>query len=90
MTVYSQTWLFADAPLANPETLRTEQPTQATVKNDPLIAKNWQITTYAGSVFIVLGVLAVVGIFSQKIEYVIGIALIISSILIACIVVMAL
>lgn len=90
MTIYSQTLFFADAPLPNPETLKIEQPTKATVKDDPLIAKNWQITTYVGSVLVVLGVLAVVGIVSQNIEHVIALALIISSILIATIVVMAL
>ncbi|MBO3461887.1 hypothetical protein G7B40_015055 [Aetokthonos hydrillicola Thurmond2011] len=90
MTVYSQTLFIATGPLPNPETLRTEQPSESKVKDDPLIAKGWETSVYVGSVFVVLGVLVVVGIFSQKFEHVVTMALILTAILIACFLVMSL
>ena len=90
MTVYSQTLFIASVPLPDPETLQKEQHSASTLKDDPLIAKGWENSVYAGSVLVVLGVMVMVGIFSQKFEYVIGMALVLTAILIACFMVMSL
>ncbi len=90
MTTSSKTLFIASAPLPDPKTLRTEQPSDSRVKDDPLIAKGWENSVYVGSVLLVLGILVIVGIFSQKIEYVIGMALVLTVILIACFMVMSL
>ena len=89
MTTSSKILFIASAPLPDPKTLRTEQPSNS-IKDDPLIAKGWENSVYVGSVLIVLGVLVIVGIFSQKIEYVVGMALVLTVILIACFMVMSL
>ncbi len=90
MTVSSKTLFIASVPLPDPKTLRTEQPSNSTLKDDPLIAKGWENSAYVGSVLVVLAILVIVGIFSQKFEYVIGMALVLSAILIACFMVMSL
>ncbi len=90
MIIYPQTYLIASTPLPNPKTLETQPPSENPVSRDPLIAAGWQNVTYAGSVMVMLGVLAIIGIFSQKIEYVIGIAFVLSMVLIACFLVIGL
>lgn len=90
MSAYSQPLFIAAGPLPNPETLRTEQPLTNAAKDDPSIAKGWETSVYVGSAFVVLGVLAIVGIFSQKIEHVVTMTLILTGILIACFLVMSL
>ncbi len=84
MTGYSQTFVVATGPLPDPKTLKTEQPSASIIENDPLIATGWQNSAYAGSALVLLSILVIVGIFSRKIEYVIGMALIMSVILIGC------
>jgi hypothetical protein len=90
MTTDFQTLFIASGPLPNPETVRTEQASSRRVKDDPLIASGWENAVYTGSVLVVLGVLVVIGVFSQKFEHVVVMALILTGILIACIMIMSL
>lgn len=50
-------------------------------KDNPLVAKNWQNLVYVAFALIV-GILAIVGIFSRKLEYVAVMALALSMIII--------
>ncbi|MBR8832924.1 MAG: hypothetical protein DSM106950_02485 [Stigonema ocellatum SAG 48.90 = DSM 106950] len=90
ISVYSKTLFIASPPLPDPKTLRTEQPSNSRVQDDPLIATGWENSLYVGSVLVVLVILVIVGIFSRKAEYVLNIALVLSAILIACFMVMSL
>lgn len=89
-TEYSQTPFIATGPLPDPKTLRTDQPSANTVKNDPLIAKNWTYTVDIGAVFLVLAILLSIGIVSQKFEHVVVMALILTAIAIASIMIVSL
>lgn len=66
--------LIGSAPLPAPEALRTEQAT-GDPASDPLIARGWEDTSYAGIILLVLLILGAVGLFSRRIEYVIIVAL---------------
>ena len=74
--------LVGSAPLPDPKTLQT-QPDKDAINHDPLIAKGWENTAYIGSALLVLIVLAAVGWFSRKLEYVIILALFLSFMAIA-------
>jgi hypothetical protein len=75
--------LLADGPLPDPRTLETQSPPANSANNDPLIAKGWQHVTYAGVALLAVGILALVGWLSRKIEHVVIVGLILSLILIA-------
>jgi hypothetical protein len=74
--------LIGSAPLPDPKTLQTQVDKDA-VNRDPLIAKGWENTAYIGSALLVLIILAAVGWFSRKLEYVIILALFFSFLAIA-------
>ncbi|MFH7027979.1 MAG: hypothetical protein ACHBN1_21915 [Heteroscytonema crispum UTEX LB 1556] len=90
MFLDTQALLIASTPLPDPKTLRTEQGSESIVKDDPLIAKGWENTAFIGAGMLILGILTVVGIFSQRIEYVMITGLVISLIIIACFLVVGL
>ncbi|OKH50371.1 hypothetical protein NIES2101_19520 [Calothrix sp. HK-06] len=66
--------LIGSAPLSAPEALRTEQAV-SNPADDPLIAQGWETTSYVGIIILVFLILAAVGLFSRRIEYVIITAL---------------
>lgn len=75
MSLPKETSFFiGSAPLPAPETLRTEQ-AAGNPTDDPLIAQGWENTSYAGIIILVFLILAAVGLFSRRIEYVIITAL---------------
>lgn len=73
--------LIADAPISEPLPSSTELPTHAT-KNDPLIAKGGQDIVIFGVVLLMVGVVAIVGFLSRRIEHAIAAALVMSLLLI--------
>ncbi|BAZ13089.1 hypothetical protein NIES4071_49240 [Calothrix sp. NIES-4071] len=66
--------LIGSAPLPDSNALQTEQAGSNSV-DDPLIAKGWENTSYAGIILLVFLILGAVGLFSRRIEYVIIVAL---------------
>ncbi len=67
--------LLADAPLTDPTTLPSHPPN---VQSDPLIDHGGQLTVYIGTALIILGIVAIVGFFSRRVEYAIFAALALS------------
>jgi hypothetical protein len=57
--------LLADTPLSEPSAL----PAPVNGHPDPLIDQGGQITVYIGSALIAMGIVAVVGFFSRRIEH---------------------
>ncbi len=73
---------FADKALPNPKTLRSEQQTAKDAQSDPLIARGWQKATYIGTALLAFGIVALVGIFSRKVEHMIVAALMLTLVII--------
>lgn len=74
-------YLFlASAPLPDPSDLR---PPATGTRTDPLIDKGGELTVSIGAVLLVIGIAALVGVFSRRIEYAVFTALILSIIPIA-------
>ena len=67
---------LADIPLPDPKTLDSPP---ATPQTDPLIDQGGANITYIGVFLLIVGVAAVVGAFSRKIEHAIFTALILST-----------
>lgn len=67
-------FIIGSAPLPAPEALQTEQAV-SNPADDPLIAQGWENASYAGIIILVFLILAAVGLFSRRIEYVIITAL---------------
>jgi len=53
------------------------------INKDPLIARNLQKEQYIGIIGLAIALIAAVGVFSRRVEYAIGFAIILSAILIA-------
>lgn len=53
------------------------------INKDPLIARNLQKEQYIGILGLAIALIAAVGVFSRRVEYAIGFAIILSAILIA-------
>ncbi len=66
--------ILADAPLPDPKTLHSPSSTQA----DPLINHGEQLIVYVGTFILVVGVVAIVGLFSRRFEYALITALVLS------------
>jgi hypothetical protein len=57
--------LLADTPLPDPRTLSS--PTSS--HPDPLIDQGGQLTVYVGSLLLIIGITALVGFFSRRVEH---------------------
>jgi len=79
---YHAQTLFADKALPDPKTLRSEQQTSHDAQSDPLIAHGWQKATYIGTALLAFGFVALVGIFSRKVEHMIVAALMLTLVII--------
>lgn len=71
--------LLADAPISDPSPLQTP----SNIHSDPLIDKGGQVTIYIGTALFALGIVAVVGFFSRRVEHAIIAALALSLCLVA-------
>jgi len=68
-------------PKRSPGTIQ-EIPSPGTIPKDSLIAKGWQREQYIGISILLLGLVAIVGFFSRKLEYALLFAFVLSIILI--------
>jgi hypothetical protein len=69
--------ILADAPLSDSPSLSTPA-SKALTQGDPLVDKGGQDIVLLGAILLVIGVVALVGFFSRKIEHVIAAALVMS------------
>ncbi|MBL1178263.1 hypothetical protein [Pantanalinema sp. GBBB05] len=66
--------LLADTPLPDPTTLSSPINGQP----DPLIDQGGQLTIYIGASLIIIGIVAIVGFFSRRVEHALLTALVLS------------
>lgn len=81
ITVETQTQYIDTLP--EHPSLETQKPSVGATNSDPLIAKGGEKIVYMGCFLLVIGLVAIVGVVSRRIEYAILLALVLSVILIA-------